>query len=272
MPKLIDCVTYLDEDLLLDLRFNVLNQEVSKFIVVEAKQTHQGEKKKLNFDINNFKKFKNKIEYIVQEDLNKDEFKLPDSFHRGFSKDFSRENSQRNYIMHGIKKNHDDDFIMISDCDEIPKLKSLVTKKIYKKFFLFKQDLFYYKFNLKCKEKTIGTRLCKKKYLLSPQSLRNIYPKRKFAYNFRNCIQIIKDGGWHFSYLKEPKEIIDKLEQFAHSEYNKKKYKDINHIKNSVKQGKDLLGRNIEFFKTEINKDFPEFLRSNIKQYKKWII
>jgi beta-1,4-mannosyl-glycoprotein beta-1,4-N-acetylglucosaminyltransferase len=87
-----------------------------------------------------------------------------------------------------------------------------------------------------------------------------------------DCIQIIKDGGWHFSYLKEPKEIIDKLEQFAHSEYNKKKYKDINHIKNSVKQGKDLLGRNIEFFKTEINKDFPKFLRSNIKQYKKWII
>jgi hypothetical protein len=61
---------------------------------------HIKEKKKLNFDINNFKKFKNKIEYIVQEDLDKDEFKLPDTFHRGFSKDFIRENSQRNYIMH----------------------------------------------------------------------------------------------------------------------------------------------------------------------------
>ena len=155
MAKLIDCVTYLDEDLLLDLRFNILNKDVDKFVIVEAKQTHQGNKKKLNFDINNFKKFKNKIEYIVQEDLDKDEFKLPDTFHRGFSKDHFRDISQRNYIMHGIKKNHHDDFIMISDCDEIPKLESLTAKKLFKKFFLFRQSLFYYKFNLKCKEKTI---------------------------------------------------------------------------------------------------------------------
>ena len=272
MSKLIDCVTYLDEDLLLDLRFNILNKDVDKFVIVEAKQTHQGNKKKLNFDINNFKKFKNKIEYIVQEDLDKDEFKLPDTFHRGFSKDFIRENSQRNYIMHGIKKNHDDDFIMISDCDEIPKLNSLVTKKFLKKFFLFRQSLFYYKFNLKCKEKTIGTRMSKKKYLLSPKSLRNIYPKRKFAYNFRNCIQIIEDGGWHFSYLKKPQGIKDKLEQFAHSEYNKEKYKNLNHIKKSIKQGKDLFKRNIEFSKTEIDQSFPEFLRRNIKHYKEWLI
>ena len=126
--------------------------------------------------------------------------------------------------------------------------------------------------NLKCKEKTIGTRLCKKKYLLSPQSLRNVYPKKKFTYNFRNCIQIIEDGGWHFSYLKKPQGIKDKLEQFAHCEYNKEKYKNLNHIKNSIKQGKDLLKKNIEFSKTEIGQSFPEFLRRNIKHYKEWLI
>ena len=62
-----DCFMYFDEDLLLDLRLNHLNKFVKKFIITEATYTHNGNKKKLNFDINKFTKFKNKIEYIVVE-------------------------------------------------------------------------------------------------------------------------------------------------------------------------------------------------------------
>ena len=54
-----------DENLLLDLRLNSLNKFVDKFIIVEATYLHNGESKKLNFDINNFKKFKDKIHYII---------------------------------------------------------------------------------------------------------------------------------------------------------------------------------------------------------------
>ena len=60
-----DTFMYFDEDLLLDLRLNILDKYVSKFIITESVYTHNGAKKKLNFDINNFKKFKNKIKYIV---------------------------------------------------------------------------------------------------------------------------------------------------------------------------------------------------------------
>ena len=60
-----DCFMYFDEDMLLDLRLNVLNKYVKKFVISEATYTHNGNKKKLNFDINRFKKFKDKIEYIV---------------------------------------------------------------------------------------------------------------------------------------------------------------------------------------------------------------
>jgi Glycosyltransferase family 17. len=58
---------YFDEDMLLDLRFHYLNQFVKKFVITEATYTHNGTKKKLNFDINKFKKFKDKITYIVVE-------------------------------------------------------------------------------------------------------------------------------------------------------------------------------------------------------------
>ena len=63
-----DCFMYFDEDLLLDLRLNSLNKYIKKFVITEATYTHNGNQKKLNFDINNFKKFKDKIHYIIVED------------------------------------------------------------------------------------------------------------------------------------------------------------------------------------------------------------
>ena len=62
-----DCITYFDEPILFDLRLNILDKYVDKFIVIEAKHTHSGREKKLNFDINNFKKFKDKIIYKIIE-------------------------------------------------------------------------------------------------------------------------------------------------------------------------------------------------------------
>ena len=60
-----DCFMYYDEDLLLDIRLNSLEKFVKKFVITEATYAHNGENKKLNFDINKFNKFKDKIIYIV---------------------------------------------------------------------------------------------------------------------------------------------------------------------------------------------------------------
>ena len=67
--KIFDCFMYFDEDLLLDLRLNVLNNFVDKFVIVESNLTHTGELKKLKFDINKFENFKNKIDYYPLENL-----------------------------------------------------------------------------------------------------------------------------------------------------------------------------------------------------------
>ena len=65
--KIFDCTTYFEEDLMMDVRFNILNEYVDTFIVCESKYTHSGKEKKINFDLNNFPKFKNKIKHIVLE-------------------------------------------------------------------------------------------------------------------------------------------------------------------------------------------------------------
>ncbi len=49
----------------MEVRFNILNKYVNKFVISEAKYSHSGEKKKLNFDINKFSEFKKKIIYLV---------------------------------------------------------------------------------------------------------------------------------------------------------------------------------------------------------------
>ena len=60
---------YFDEDLMLDLRLNILDEYVDKFVIAEATRDHSGKQKKLNFNYNNFSKFKNKINYLIIDDI-----------------------------------------------------------------------------------------------------------------------------------------------------------------------------------------------------------
>jgi len=97
--KLIDCFMYFDEDLVLDIRLNTLADKVSKFIIVEATKNHAGEDKKLNFKIENFSKFKDKINYIVVDDLPID----VTSPRKGWHENHARDQFQRNSIAKVIK-------------------------------------------------------------------------------------------------------------------------------------------------------------------------
>ena len=69
--KIFDCVTFFEENRLMELRFNILNNYVDKFIICEAKYNHQGVKKKINFNKNNLTKFKKKITHIIEKKFTK---------------------------------------------------------------------------------------------------------------------------------------------------------------------------------------------------------
>ena len=129
-----DCFQFFDEEHILDLRLNILDEFVDFFVFVESTTDHQGKEKKLNFVSKKFKKFNNKIIYIVVDDT-AEAIKRP---HIGGES--LVEQHQRNSLMRGLKKCHDDDVIILSDVDEIPdpnKL-NLFDKKINTLFFLKK--------------------------------------------------------------------------------------------------------------------------------------
>ena len=266
--KIFDCITFFEENRHADLRFNILNDYVDYFVVCEGLFDHKGNKKKINFNLNNYPKFKKKIIHIICP-------KFPKKINP-----WERQAYQRDYILKNIEIAKDNDLILFSDPDEIPnpkKIKNLILKK---KYLIFLQNLYYYKINLQdinLGNNWEGTRGCLKKNLYSINYMRQKVLKKNLKYKFwridkEKNIQIINDGGWHFSYLLTPSEIQRKIKTFAHTEYNKKKFTNLKIIKNKIKKGLDLFNRNIFFMKKKLDRTFPEYILKNKKNFYKWIV
>ncbi len=270
--KLCDCFMYFDEDLVLDLRLNILNNYVDKFVIAEATKDHTGKDKKLNFNINNFSKFKNKISYIIVEDMPTN-LKF---YKKNWPVHHLRDQHQRNALARGYEDSNDEDLIMISDIDEIPDPNKIKIFDVKNKYACFIQKNFQSKINLlNISDKNwMGTKIIKKKYIKSPQWLRNIKTAKPSFWKFYKPRQpqLIYDGGWHFSFLKNPKGISKKIQSYSHSEYNKSIYTDEKKIAERINNRIDIFDRNFKYEKIDIDDTFPKYILENINKYKDWII
>ena len=265
-----DCFQFFDEEHILDLRLNVLNEFVDFFVIVESTTNHQGIEKKLYFDSNKFKKFNDKIIYIVVDDT-AEIIKKPHLWGESLV-----EQHQRNSILRGLKNCKEDDLIILSDVDEIPNLNKLYLFNKKNKFAVFSQKMFGYKINLlnETENNWHGSKICLKKNLKSPQWLRNLKFKKYPFWRLdkpRN-LQIIEDGGWHFAYLQSPKSISKKIKSFSHGEFNKENFTDYKIIEEKINLGKDIFDRKISYKKINIDSSFPKYIIDNKEKLKDWII
>ncbi len=268
--KIYDCFSYWDEDLLLDLRFNILNEYVDYFVIAEGDKTWQNNYKKLRFDIDKFPKFKKKIIYIPVEDM-------PDG-----DDPYVRENFQRNAILRGLVSTSEDDLIIISDLDEIPNPETINKFNKNMQYAVFKQNHYYYKINLQSTKNPYwyGSRMCIKKFLKSPQWLRNLkFKKRPFwridKFRLNN---IIENGGWHFCNLKNAEQLLYKYKNLCETndpyhfkEKIDKKYLQIDEIQKKINSGNDIIGRDEVYRTSKIDKTFPNYILDNLEKYKEWI-
>ena len=296
--KIFDCFMYFDEETVLELRLNILNKYVDYFVIVESSFTHKGDKRELKFNHQKFNKFKDKIIYITYDEepleISKNQVNEKDDDGLKSWKYITnanyRENGQRNHISKGLDLAKDDDMILISDVDEIPNLERLDLSKVNEKIVLFKQDMFYYRFNLKLPNLDwTGTKGCRKKFLKSPQWLRNIKDKKYAFYRLDTFfsdtkyvdIKIILNGGWHFSNLKTASEIEHKLKSYLHHrefDINPMTVDEINNLIKNKQAIYDLKvdkrvnkigdGSKLEKYPTD---KLPKFLQDNLNNYKEWI-
>tara|TARA_A100001388_G_scaffold258783_1_gene225573 strand:- start:614 stop:1423 length:810 start_codon:yes stop_codon:yes gene_type:complete len=266
-PKIFDCITFFDENLLTNTRFEILKDVVDFFIVVESNFDHKGNKKEINFKLENLK-FKHKVRHIV----------LEENFPKNLT-GWEIEAFQREKINLGLSDASYNDLVMFSDSDEIPDPNSITRLDLKKKYAIFLQKFFVYKINIFNQYETPweGTRICKKKDLKSFTHLRKeirLKNLNKSFWNFKyeKSIQIIDKGGWHFNNLYNVATISRKLKTFQHTKFKDDRYSAKEIIKNKILNLEDLFERNQKYEKVSINQDYPEYIRNNLNIFKDHII
>ena len=295
--KIFDCFMFYDEEMLLDVRLNILNKYIDKFIIVESTFTHSGKKRELVFDIKNFQKFKDKIIYHVVDKKPKglEEVNIYDTDHIKENKVIMNavrfENGQRHAIGNLLKSADANDQIIISDLDEIPNLESVNFSQINSKIILFRQKMFYYKFNLILENMIwCGSKSCKMKNFLFPQWLREVKDKKYplwridtiFSNKKYNNVHFVENGGWHFTNIKTPEEIDKKLRSYMHHpEYDQSNIgpKEIDKMIKERKPVYDLMANSSEVKDRSNTKlkvidvnELPLFIRQNQDKYNEWIL
>ena len=293
--KIFDCTTFFKEKMMMDIRFNILDEYVSKFIVVESTFSHSGEKKELHFNINDYSKFKEKIEYIVIEnepvDLIRDDKLLKDSYYKR-SNSLKRIEQSYEYMLNGLDSAVDNDLILLSDNDEIPNLSSFLIKDLKKiDYVIFKQLFFYYKFNLFYdRVPWFGTKGCKKKRLKKLSSIRNLknkkYPFWRLDTYFsdikQNNLKVVEKGGWHFTNIKTPEELFDKFVNFGHHDEFELANISLDKIKEKIsnkevfydhladKESPNRWSDNYKLKKIDLSY-LPKYLAQNSEKFKDWL-
>ncbi len=295
--RIFDCFMFYDEEMLLDIRLNILDKFVDNFVIVESTFTHSGKKRDLVFDIKNFQKFKDKIIYHVVDKKPKglEDVNIYDTDHIKENKIIMNavrfENGQRHAIAGLLKSAIDNDQIIISDLDEIPNLDNINFKLNKSKIVLFRQKMFYYKFNLILENMTwCGSKSCKMKDFLFPQWLREIKDKKYplwrvdtiFSKKKYNNVHFVENGGWHFTNIKTPEEIDKKLRSYMHHpEYDQSNIgpKEIDKMIKARKPVYDLMANssevkdrsNTELKVSDID-ELPLYIRQNQDKYNEWIL
>ena len=262
--QIIDTFTFFNELTILDLRLNMLDKHVDKFVLVEATKSHQNKPKPLYYQDNKhlFEKFNHKIEHIIIDDFPQHTYWSHDAF-------------QRNCITRGLLgKCNDNDIVFVSDVDEVwdPSridLNSINDQSIY----MWQSAICYFYFNLiaqpnawiqpfylkyKLLEKYINTG-----FKLTEDLMRNT--ENRF---FGEKITLPDLRGWHFSYTEDWEH---KLQNFTHSEHSNKT---TNYIHDCIKNMQNPFHPHIKMHlvkDTIINEYLPSYVVDNIEKYQKFI-
>lgn len=241
-----DCFTFFNELDLLEIRLNELSDVVDKFVIVEATKTFTGQPKPLCFADNKerFAAFSDRIIYVIVDDM-------PET-----GDAWNREYHQRNAIMRGLGGSSPEDWILISDVDEIPRPDKIGL--MINGINIFEQSYNYHFLNVVCQNPPFwyqGTRGLLRSDLKSPQEIR------------MSTGQIIRNGGWHFSYLGGVEAIRQKLNAFSHQEYNTPLYTDPDFLLRCIAEGRDIFGREYQWKFRPIDDTFPKYVLDNLDRF-----
>jgi beta-1,4-mannosyl-glycoprotein beta-1,4-N-acetylglucosaminyltransferase len=253
---MVDTFIFWNELDLLEIRLNMLNPYVDKFVLVEAPITHTGKPKPLYFQDNadRFKDF-NITALVAPLEYEQDKTALEGAL--------SMVKKQRDFIANGIVDNDDEEIIMYSDVDEIPNLKGYAGQE-----GVFRMRLYLYYLNMfSGVSHWKGTLAFKKKNWVSFDAQKQSRALVQFDARriYRSRAPVI-GSGWHWSYLGTVQNMIDKVEAFPDQAWNTDFFKE--HIEENVKNFTDPFNRFPGRMQCRIRtKSLPEYILTNRARY-----
>lgn len=271
-----DCFVFYDELDLLEIRLNVLNDAVDKFVILESKKTFRGIDKPLFYVENKerFARFASKIIHVVLEDFPKINWRKL----RPFSS-WDREDYQRNALSKALKNCKPDDVILLSDVDEIPRPEKVTEHLRTPGIKTFYQELYYYYLNNLAYEHPEPNQLYKDYIpwhgtVMAPYS----YFKKNTPHKMRTYRSLkgrehvmVMDGGWHFSFIGGTQMILKKMKAYSHTEYMTEEMLDPQWIESHVRGGKDIFNRPMKFKRVGLER-LPQYVQQNTDRYANLIL
>ncbi len=261
-----DCFTFFNELEVLRLRLEELWEVVDRFVLVEATVTHAGAPKPLVFADNReaFAPYLSKITHIVVSDM-------PDG-----PDPWARECFQRDAIARGLDGVGANDWVIVSDVDEIPRANIVAALPQYPFVAVgLQMPLSYFKVNyvnVRGEAHMVWGVACRAGAMSSPQGLRaaRMQMMRK-AYLVANKGRVIArpHAGWHFSYLGDADHVRTKIQAFVHQEVNRPDTIDHLDLDAIMKSGADIFQReNYAWEVVPISDYFPERIVSDRERYR----
>jgi Glycosyltransferase family 17 len=218
MTKIYDCFTFYNELDLLELRLSELYTTVDRFVIVESNQTFTNRPKPFNLyeQTERFKPWLDKVIYVRVTDM------------PGTANPWDNEHHQRNAIVRGLTRATDDDIIIISDVDEIPRTQALdYMRRSDQTVFAMRMPIFNFKFNYMKLDPdrynvwAMATR-CRVLKEITANTLRDMrfgFFSSEYQFSNNGC-EVIEHAGWHFGYMGDRDFLVDKAQSFSHQEVN----------------------------------------------------
>tara|TARA_R110002012_G_scaffold118850_4_gene267840 strand:+ start:505 stop:1407 length:903 start_codon:yes stop_codon:yes gene_type:complete len=269
-----DCFMFNNELDILELRLRELEDVVDRFVLVEAAEAHSGIAKPLHYKENKarFARWEDRITHIEIQRFSPE------------MDAWGRENAQRNALSYGLKTIADDDLVIISDVDEIPR--ATVLQQLLRRSDLYIAGLQLTHFHLRFNylqvdgiDPVFVWPVAARGHAFkrtSPQALRNFRTElktRKRTGELGPHMGVLEHAGWHFSYVGDDEHVRLKLASFAHREHAVSKVLETHGVEEAMQQGMDILGRDgFRWIGVAVNNYFPEEIRKNEDKYATMLI
>jgi beta-1,4-mannosyl-glycoprotein beta-1,4-N-acetylglucosaminyltransferase len=285
--RLFDCFTFFNELEVLELRLAELFEVVDRFVLVEARLTFTGRPKPLIFLENRerFRPYLEKIEHVVLAETD---------FPQGTVSAWDREYFSRRAMLRGLADAASDDFVLVSDVDEIPRpdvlAQVLAAPETVRQLTIFESTCYMYYFNLKaCSRQPSlvqAPRLLQRRYCRDPQAVRAFKPRisknhrvawiepqvlglrawSRFGYPLR--VRIEPCSSWHFTFNGTPDRMRAKLLAYSHTENATPEIMDTDAIDNAVASRTYIFNAAERFEEVPLGSELPRCLREDPERWR----